>query len=115
MTAAKLRKALRAWPGVTEDIKWGHDRVWSVGGKMFCVLPDDASTGPCFKVPDEDFLALTERPGIKPAPYLARARWVLLDDLKTMPEAELMTAIRGSYALIKAKLPRKTQREIDGT
>ncbi len=115
MTAAKLRKALRAWPGVTEDIKWGHDRVWSVGGKMFCVLPDDASTGPCFKVPDEDFLALTDRPGIKPAPYLARARWVLLDDLKTMPEAELMTAIRGSYALIKAKLPRKTQREIDGT
>ena len=52
MTAAKLRKALLAWPGVTEDIKWGHDRVWSVGGKMFCVLPDDASTGPCFKVPD---------------------------------------------------------------
>lgn len=93
----------------------GHDQVWSVGGKMFCVLPDDASTGQCFKVPDEDFLALTDRPGIKPAPYLARARWVLLDDLKTMPEAELMTAIRGSYALIKAKLPRKTQREIDGT
>ena len=57
MTAAKLRKALLAWPGVTEDIKWGHDQVWSVGGKMFCVLPDDASTGQCFKVPDEDFLA----------------------------------------------------------
>ena len=81
---------------------------------MLCVLPDDASTGPCFKVPDEDFLALTDRPGIKPAPYLARARWVLVDDLKTLPDAELMAAIRTSYALIKAKLPKKTQREIDG-
>lgn len=115
MTAAKLRKALLAWPGVTEDVKWGHDRVWLVAGKMFCVLPDDGSTGPCFKVPDGDFLAMTDRPGIRPAPYLARARWVLLDDLKTMPDAELMAAIRGSYALIKAKLPKKTQREIDGT
>ena len=66
-------------------------------------------------MPDEDFLALTHRPGIKPAPYLARARWVLVDDLKTLPDAELMAAIRTSYALIKAKLPKKTQREIDGT
>ena len=25
-------------PGATEDIKWGADLVYSVGGKMFCVF-----------------------------------------------------------------------------
>ena len=55
---------------------------------------------------------MTDRPGILPAPYLARAKWVLLETPKAMPEAEQRAAIRGSYELIRAKLPKKTQREL---
>ena len=112
MNVAKVRKLVSGWPGVEEDLKWGCDVVWSVAGKMFCVLPEDQRTGPCFKVLDEDFLAMTDRPGIIPAPYLARAKWVLLEQAKAMPEAEQRTAIRISYELIRAKLPKKTQREL---
>lgn len=112
MDVTTMRKLVAGWPGVEEDLKWGADRVWSVAGKMFCVLPADGRTGACFKVPDEDFLALTDRPGIVPAPYLARAKWVLLETAKAMPEAEQRAAIRGSYQLIRAKLPKKTQREL---
>ncbi|MBE2210299.1 MAG: MmcQ/YjbR family DNA-binding protein [Xanthomonadaceae bacterium] len=112
MNVGKVRKLVSGWPGVEEDLKWGCDIVWSVAGKMFCVLPEDQRTGACFKVPDGDFLAMTDRPGILPAPYLARAKWVLLETPKAMPEAEQRAAIRGSYELIRAKLPKKTQREL---
>lgn len=112
MNVAKVRKLVSGWPGVEEDLKWGCDVVWSVAGKMFCVLPGDQRTGACFKVADDDFLAMTDRPGIVPAPYLARAKWVLLETAKAMPEAEQKAAIRESYELIRAKLPKKTQREL---
>ena len=112
MNIAKVRKLVSGWPGVEEDLKWGCDRVWSVAGKMFCVLPEDQRTGACFKVPEEAFLAMTDRPGIVPAPYLARAKWELLEHAKAMPEVEQRVAIRTSYELIRAKLPKKTQREL---
>lgn len=112
MTPAKLKKTLMGWTGVTEDLKWGCDQVWSVGGKMFCVLGPAGSGGPSFKVPDADFLPMTDRPGIIPAPYMARAHWVKLDALDTLPEAELIAALRTSHALVAAKLTKKLQREL---
>lgn len=112
MNVAKVSKLIFGWPGVEEDLKWGCDRVWSVAGKMFCVVPDDERTGPCFKVPDDAFLAMTDRPGVVPAPYLARAKCVLLETAKALPEADQRAAIRMSYELIRAKLPKKTQREL---
>ena len=50
----------------------------SVGGKMFCVfLLEAGRAATCsFKVDDERFLELTGVPGVIPAPYLARAKWV---------------------------------------
>ena len=112
MDADGFGEHIRAWPGVDEDVKWGADRVWSVAGKMFCALPLDGKGGPGFKVAHEDFLAMTDRPGIRPAPYLARARWVVLDALDSLPEAELLARVRASYELIRAKLPKRLQREL---
>lgn len=112
MDAEGFGERLRAWPGVCEDVKWSADRVWSVAGKMFCALSQDGSAGPGFKVADEDFLAMIDRPGIRPAPYLARAKWVALDALDSLPEAELLARVRTSYELVRAKLPKKVQREL---
>ncbi|MDO8418691.1 MAG: MmcQ/YjbR family DNA-binding protein, partial [Rubrivivax sp.] len=72
------RALAAALPGATEDIKWGADLVYSVGDKMFCVfLLDRGRACTCsFKVDDERFLELTGVPGVIPAPYLARAKWV---------------------------------------
>lgn len=114
MNASELRKLVAKWPGVTEDIKWGADLVYSVGGKMFAVTgtdPKDAGRI-SFKVPDERFLELTDRAGIVPAPYLARARWVMVERGARLAQAELQALIRGSYELVKSKLPVRTQREL---
>ena len=69
------RRLAASLQGATEDIKWGADLVYSVGGKMFCVfLMREGVTCTCsFKVDDERFLELTGVPGVKPAPYLARS------------------------------------------
>lgn len=105
-----------SWPGVTADIKWDHDRVWSVGGKMFCVLALDPAKRGQFsvKVDAGRFLELTDQPGIHPAPYLARAHWVSLSPGHRLSPDEVRGLVRGSYELVLATLPKKTQREIRG-
>ena len=107
-------KALcRSFPGCTEDTKWDHDTVFSVGTKMFAVTNKDGpSTGFSLKADDERFLELTDRPGILPAPYLARAKWVFVTPDAQLDDAEFAALLRRSYELIFAKLTRKLQREI---
>jgi predicted DNA-binding protein (MmcQ/YjbR family) len=58
------------------------------------------------------FLELTDRPGFRPAPYMARAHWVTLDDPKVVSKAELEAFIRRAYELVFAKLTKKRQREL---
>ncbi len=108
-------KALcRTFPGCTEDIKWGCDAVFSVGLKMFAVARHEApANGISFKVEDERFLELTDRPGIIPAPYLARAKWVYVEDANALDEQEAAALLRRSYELVYAKLTKKLQREIE--
>lgn len=109
-----LHRLAGAWPGVTTDIKWGADLVFSVAGKMFCVYClEGAERGKLsFKVEPERFLEFTDRPGFRPAPYLARAHWVTLDDPTGLPRAELEALLRRAYELIFARLPKKTQRAL---
>jgi predicted DNA-binding protein (MmcQ/YjbR family) len=77
---------------------------------MFAVLPlEPAPVRLSFKCSPEDFAELTERPGIVPAPYLARAHWVALESEDAIPAAELKRRLRNSYVLVFAKLPKKTR------
>jgi predicted DNA-binding protein (MmcQ/YjbR family) len=114
LTAAQLQALCGYWPGVTRDTKWGVDMVFSVGGKMFAVMPSDGSEGGrlSFKVDDDRFLALTDQPGIIPAPYLARAHWISVTEPQRFATAELEAFILDAYALIRAKLTKKLQAEL---
>jgi predicted DNA-binding protein (MmcQ/YjbR family) len=112
MTNEQLTGLARQWPGVTVDIKWGADLVFSVGGKMFCARA--AAAGPdaplSFKVPDERFLELTGMPGFVPAPYLARARWVQATP-GAVPADAIAAMVRTSYELVRGRLPKRLQRD----
>jgi len=103
----------RALPGATEDVKWESKLVFSVAEKMFAVtgLGGDAD-GISFKVDEERFLELTDCPGITPAPYLARAKWVRIVDLRKVGDAEAAALLRRSYELVAARLTKKVQREL---
>lgn len=115
MNLNKAKQACRKLPGATEDIKWGATLVFSVGGKMFAAMgAEDGANRISLKVDDDRFLELTDRPGIIPAPYLARAKWVMIEDLKTVSDAEAAELLKRAHELVFAKLTKKLQREIEG-
>src|SRR5687768_14137276 len=78
MDIDQLRAICTSLPATTEDIKWDHDLVFSVGGKMFCVASLEPPFTCSFKVPDEEYEELSGQDGFSPAPYMARAKWVLV-------------------------------------
>jgi predicted DNA-binding protein (MmcQ/YjbR family) len=101
-----IRKFCTDLPHVTEDIKWEHDLVFSVGGKMFCVVGiDNDPLTISFKVKDDEFADLSTKNNFKPAPYLARYKWVLLQDAGAVRQSDLKLYIKQSYELVKDKLP----------
>jgi predicted DNA-binding protein (MmcQ/YjbR family) len=96
-------------PGAREDYKWGGMRVFSVAEKkMFAVL-DLAGKGLSFKVAPELFLGYVDRPGVRPAPYLARAYWISVAVPYALSEDELRDLLTRSHQLVVSKLPKRQQ------
>src|SRR5687768_604697 len=115
MNIEKLRKFCLAYPGATEDIKWGNDLCFSVGGKMFTVTGVDSSdSGVSLKTTPEEFAELTERQGIIPAHYVARYHWITIEDQKAVTASEWKDLIRESYQLVFDKLPAKAKKASAG-
>lgn len=108
-----MRKLCLSFPGTTEQIQWGYDLLFKVGGKMFAITPlESAPVCLSFKASPEKFAELTERQNIIPAPYLARAQWVALQTWDAVAHDELAGLLRESYEMILAKLPKKMQEVI---
>ena len=107
-----VRQHCASLPAVTEDVKWGNDLCFSVGGKMFCVTSLEEEFRTSFKVRDEEFDELSARQGFQPAPYMARARWVLVDSSARINKNEWQHFLRQSYDLVRNKLTKKTQNEL---
>ena len=114
MNSKELRAFCKTLPGATEQIQWGDDRVFKIGGKMFACSGLDADSLYSFKAGDR-FLELTDQPGIVPAPYLARAQWVQINSAECkLSKTQIRELVRVSYELVLAKLPKKTQAAIQG-
>ena len=107
MTLETVRTICRALPAVTEDVKWGHDLCFLVGGKMFTVVDLEPPHAIAFKCTAETFGELVERPGIIPAPYMARNMWVQEQELgHVLDRRELEPLVKASYELVAATLPK---------
>lgn len=118
MTLTRFRALCLEQPGATEQIQWGVDAVFKVGGKMFAVACTDHTQYPdapvcSFKCDAEDFAAFVERDGVVPAPYLARAQWVALQRWDGLTDREIREAVGRAYAHVRAKLPKKLQASLD--
>jgi len=110
MTIESLRAFCRKLPEVTEDIKWGHDLCFCVAGKMFSVVSLERPHSIAFKCTPETFGELIERPGIIPAPYMARNMWVQEQELgEVLDRREVEALVKASYELVVAKLPKSRQ------
>lgn len=113
---AKSKDALlefcRSLSGASEDIKWGNDLIFSVGGKMFAgfQLPEGEPVG--FKVDPAVFDSLVGRKGVIPAPYMAKHSWVSVTDRTQIPIATLKNMIAESHRLVAEKLPKRTRQAL---
>jgi predicted DNA-binding protein (MmcQ/YjbR family) len=111
-----VRNLCLSFPQTTEEEVWDNDLTFKVAGKMFAhtvLVP--APVWISFKAAPESFADLTERAGIIPAPYLARAKWVALETKDALSPDELRVLLRASYDMVVAKLPKKTQAALSGT
>jgi predicted DNA-binding protein (MmcQ/YjbR family) len=116
MNVEWLREVCLAFPGATEQIQWGNDLLFKVGGKMFAVTPlEPAPVWLSLKVSPENFAELTERQDIIPAPYLARAQWVAMQTNDALSADELAGLLRESYDMVFAKLPKKIRESISSS
>lgn len=99
----------------THVIQWRGASVWKIGGKIFAIHPDLGDGGEhklSFKCSDLSYQILCELPGIIPAPYLARAKWVQITTADAMNNEDIRAYLQTAYGIVGAKLTRAKRREL---
>jgi predicted DNA-binding protein (MmcQ/YjbR family) len=107
MNVDEIREYCLAFPAATENLQWGDDLCFKVQGKIFATLALTAVPQKlCFKCAPDMFAELIEREDIRPAPYVGRYKWVILDRLDALDNHELRSLIAQSYEMVAAKAPK---------
>lgn len=104
-----IREFCLAFPQATEKLQWGDDLCFKIKGKIFTIVGLD-NPRLCFKCTPETFAELIEREDIRPAPYVGRYKWVMVDELDAVRWNELQDLIKRSYEMVAAKAPKKKTR-----
>ena len=100
MDRAGVGRVCLALPAATLDHPFGDDHdTYKVGG----------TGGVSFKVSDIAYAVLTESGHARPAPYMARAKWVNLPRIDDWPDDELADHLAIAHGIIAAKLTRKVR------
>lgn len=99
-------------PGATEGIKWEDHICFMVAEKIFCITGEWG--GVSIKVAPDDIAELTERDGIVPTPYMARNNWLTIQQYNKLKPREWAHYVTQSYELVRAKLPKKVQKDLIG-
>jgi predicted DNA-binding protein (MmcQ/YjbR family) len=110
MKVDAIREFCLAFPQATENLQWGDELCFKIGGKIFVMLGLDKPRL-CFKCTPETFAELIELEDVRPAPYVGRYKWVMLDRLDAVRWDELRDLISNSYEMVAAKAPGKNDRK----
>jgi len=110
MDVDSIRAYCMSFPQATENLQWGEDLCFKVRGKIFAIVGLD-SLRLCFKCTPETFAEMIEREDIRPARYVGRYKWVMLDRLDALRSDELEDLVRQSYEMVVAKAPKARAQE----
>lgn len=109
MTRDEFDKFCSTLPATTHVIQWGGASVWKVGGKIFAICGpwgDGPGQKISFKCSRFNYEILIEQDGIQPAPYLARADWVQIQDPDAMKDADVRAYVEQAHGIVAAKLTK---------
>lgn len=115
ITREQFNQHCAALKGATHVIQWGGADVWKIGGKIFAIAPrvgEGEFQKISFKVNDFAYEVLTQKDGIVPAPYLARAKWIQIQSPNAMTDEDLIQHITDAYAIIVEKLTKSLRYEL---
>ena len=115
MTYTKFNAFCRALRATTYVVQWGGSHVWKVGGKVFAIASaHDDKPAYSFKVSDIAYELLKDRPGLRPAPYLASRglKWIQHFAKPGLSDAALRDYIRQSHAIVAQGLSKKRRAEL---
>ena len=108
MDRAGVGRVCLALPAATLDHPFGGDHdAYRIGGKMFCMVGAMGSIS--FKVSDIAWEVLTESGRARPAPYMARNKWVNLPQIDDWPDDELAEHLAIAHSIVAAKLTKKAR------
>ncbi len=107
MNVDAIREFCLEFPEASEKLQWGDELCFKVGGKIFVMLGLD-NPRLCLKCSPESFAELIEREDVRPAPYVGRYKWIMLDRLDAVSWNELRELIRQSYEMVAAKAVKKS-------
>ncbi|UTW58209.1 MmcQ/YjbR family DNA-binding protein [Kordiimonas sp. SCSIO 12603] len=99
----------------TNVIQWGDSSVWKVGGKIFAIAGiwgEGAHTKVSFKCSELSYQILCELEGVVPAPYLARAKWVQVQEDGALSDDDIKSYIEEAHEIIAGKLTKKLRTEL---
>lgn len=113
MGIEEIREYCLSLPGTTEGMKWGEHLTFMVGTKMFAVFSlDKTPINASFKVRDEEFEPMCERPEMRPAPYFAKLKWIAVESIDSFGKKEWEETLSTAYTIIRDKLPKKTRESL---
>ena len=115
MNLDSIREYCLSLPHATENIQWGNDLIFKIGGKIFAGMALEPPHSLAFKCTPGKFDELIELDGIIPAPYMARNKWVMLERLDALSGSEIKQLIKSSYEMVFSKLTKKAQAELGKT
>jgi len=115
VTRGEFDKYCRTFKGVNNVEQWGGASAWKLGGRIFAVCStwgQGSHTKISFKCSDLAYSILCQQPGIVPAPYLGRAKWVQLEAADAMSRRDIKDYIQAAYFIIMAKLTKAQRQEL---
>lgn len=112
MNTESLRDYCLSLPFSAESIKWTNTLVFTIEAKMFCVCSLDAPFSFSVKVPDEIFDEIVLQHAFRPAPYLARAKWVQIIFPESLNRLRIEFLVHQSYQLVKTSLSKKLKTQL---
>lgn len=105
--------ALRA---TSHIVQWGGSHVWKVGGKVFAIGGWEKTDKPAFtfKTSELNYHFLSDKPGYRPAPYLASRgmKWIQQFDVPGTEDDELMYYLEESHLIVSLGLTKRKQKEL---
>ncbi len=116
MTYDEFNRFCGALPATTRVVQWGGAQVWKVGGKVFAIGGRERAGKPAFtfKTSELNYHFLADKPGYRPAPYLASRgmKWIQQYDAPDSEDDELRYYLEESHRIVALGLSRKKQREL---